>query len=94
MVGTAVGLIAAVAFANQDDGITRHKLASDRGVVAMFLRPLTIMRGAEQVFRLQLPIKRTLLVILTIATALVSASTVALFGIRAVTDEIINPSAS
>lgn len=35
--GTAVGLIAATALAIQDDDITRHELASDRGVVAMIL---------------------------------------------------------
>lgn len=94
MVGTAVGLVAAVAFANQDDEITRRELASDRGVVAMFLRPLTIKRGVDQIFRLQFPVKRTLLVILTVTTALMSAATVALFGIREVTEELVNPGAS
>ena len=94
IIGTAVGLLAAVAFSNQDDHITRHELASDRGVIAMFLRPLTIMRGVEQVLRLQFPIKRTVLVLLTMISALTSAAVVALFGIRAVTEEIVNPQAS
>ncbi|KAG7008293.1 hypothetical protein G7Y79_00006g019130 [Physcia stellaris] len=94
IIGTAVGLLTAVAFSNQDDHITRHELASGRGVVAMFLRPLTIMRGVEQVLRLQFAIKRTLLVLLTMVSALTSAAVVALFGIRAVTEEIVNPQAS
>lgn len=94
IVGTAVGLLAAVGFAMQDEYLTRRELARDRGVVALFLRPLTIKRGVEQVFRLQLPLERTLLVLLTIATALTSATVVALFGIRATVDEIINPAGS
>ena len=91
IVGTTVGLIAAVGFANQDDNLTRHELASQRGVVAMFLRPLTIMRGAEQLFRLQFPFERTILVVLLMVTALTSAAVVALFSIHASTEEIINP---
>ena len=94
VIGTAVGILAAVAFASQDDCITRRELASDRGVVAMFLRPLTVKRGAEQVYRLQFPFERTLLVILTIATALMSAAVVALFGIHASKEVIVNPSSS
>ncbi|KAH0536985.1 hypothetical protein FGG08_006187 [Glutinoglossum americanum] len=53
-----------------------------------------IERGVDQVFRLQLPFERTILVVLTMATALASATIVALFGIRATTDEIVNPAAS
>ncbi|GME46866.1 hypothetical protein GTA08_BOTSDO01809 [Neofusicoccum parvum] len=94
IVGTAVGLLAAVGFAMQDDYLTRRELAHERGVVALFLRPLTIKRGTEQVYHLQLPFERTLLVLLTIVTALTSASVVALFGIRATADEIINPAGS
>lgn len=94
IIGTAVGFLAAVAFSNQDDHITRHELASDRGVVAMFLRPLTVKRGVEQVLRLQFPMKRTVLLLLTMVSALTSAAVVALFGIRAVTEEIVNPQAS
>ena len=60
----------------------------------MFLRPLTIKRGVEQILRLQFPVRRTLLVLLTVATALTSAATVALFGIRSVVEEIVNPGAS
>ena len=60
VVGTAVGIIIAVAYLNLDDDITRHELASEQGVLAMFLRPLTIKRGAEQVYSLQFPFKRTI----------------------------------
>ena len=94
VVGTAVGILAAIAFANQDDCITRRELASDRGVVAIFLKPLTVKRGAEQLLCLQLPFERTFLIFLTIATALMSAAVVALFGIHASRELVINPSAS
>lgn len=94
IVGTAVGILASVAFSSQDDTITRREMATPRGVVAMFLRPLTVKRGAEQVFHLQLPLERTLLVILTITTALTSAAVVALFGVRQITDQVVNPAPS
>ena len=94
IVGTAVGVLAIVALANQDEYITRCQLAGDRGVVALFLRPLTLTRGLEQIVHLRFPPERTLLVILTIAAALTNAAVVALFGIRSTTERIINPIAS
>ncbi|KAI4179406.1 MAG: hypothetical protein LQ346_007202 [Caloplaca aetnensis] len=94
VVGTAVGILAAVAFSNQDDILTRRELAHDRGVLAIFLRPLTIKRGLEQIRSFQLPVQRTILIICTIATALMGAATVALFGVHASRELIINPSSS
>ena len=94
IVGTAVGFLATVAFANQDECITRRQLAGDRGVMALFLRPLTLRRGLDQIARLHLLPERTLLVVLTIAAALTNAAVVALFGIRSTTERIINPIAS
>ena len=94
IVGTAVGFLAAVALANQDERITRSQLAGDRGVMALFLRPLTLRRGLDQISHLHLPPERTLLLILTIAAALTNAAVVALFGIRSTTERIVNPSAS
>jgi hypothetical protein len=89
--GTAIGTLAVVAFAMQDECLTRHELIAERGVIAMFLRPLTIKRGGDQVVRRQLPIERTLLVLLTLTAALSSATIVALFGVRSVSDVVVNP---
>ena len=94
IVGTAVGFLAAVAFANQDECITRRQLAGDRGVMALFLRPLTLRRGLDQIAHLHLLPERTLLVVLTVAAALTNAAVVALFGIRSTTDCVVNPIAS
>lgn len=94
IVGTAVGFLAAIALANQDERITRCQLAGDRGVMALFLRPLTLRRGLDQIAHLHLPPERTLLLILTIAAALTNAAVVALFGIRSTTERIVNPTAS
>ncbi|KAI4171732.1 MAG: hypothetical protein LQ348_006881 [Seirophora lacunosa] len=94
VVGTAVGILAAVAFSNQDDVITRTELAHHRGVLAIFLRPLTLKRGLEQIYSLQMPWERTFLVLSTVVTALMSATVVALFGIHASQQEIINPLSS
>jgi hypothetical protein len=66
-------------------------LVAERGVIAMFLRPLTIKRGGDQVVRRQLPLERTLLVLLTLTTALSSATVVALFGVRSISDLVVNP---
>ncbi|KAF2226853.1 hypothetical protein BDZ85DRAFT_55488 [Elsinoe ampelina] len=90
IVGTAVGLFTTVAFSMQDDIITRRELASDRGVRAIFLRPLTLRRGAEQIWHAQLAIGRSTLVFLTLASALTTAATVALFGIRGSTEVGVN----
>lgn len=94
IVGTAVGFLAIVALAKQDECITRCQLASDRGVMALFLRPLTLRRGLDQIAHLHLPPERTLLLILTVAAALTNAAVVALFGIRSTTERIANKLAS
>ena len=94
IVGTAVGFLAVVALAKQDECITRCQLTADRGVMALFLRPLTLRRGLDQIAHLHLPPERTLLLILTIAAALTNAAVVALFGIRSTTERIVNPIAS
>ena len=94
IVGTAVGFLAIVALAKQDECITRCQLAGDRGVMALFLRPLTLRRGLDQIAHLHLPPERTLLLILTIAAALTNAAVVALFGIRSTTERIVNTIAS
>lgn len=91
IVGTAIGTFTVIAFAMQDECLTRHELVTERGVVAMFLRPLTIKRGGNQVARLQLPLERTLFVLLTLTAALSSATVVALFGVRSVSDVVVNP---
>ena len=91
IVGTAVGFLATAAFANQDECITRGQLAGDRGVMALFLRPLTLRRGLDQIARLHLLPERTLLVVLTVAAALTNAAVVALFGVRSTTERIVNP---
>ena len=80
IVGTVAGILATIGFSTEDDIITRRELASDRGVCAMFFRPLTLRRGLEQIIRLQLPVERTILVLLTVVMALTSATVVALFG--------------
>ena len=94
IVGTAIGFLAIVALAKQDECITRCQLAGDRGVLALFLRPLTLRRGLDQISHLHLPPERTLLLILTIAAALTNAAVVALFGIRSTTERIVNTIAS
>ncbi|KAL8925834.1 MAG: hypothetical protein Q9208_003331 [Pyrenodesmia sp. 3 TL-2023] len=94
VIGTAVGILAAVAFSNQDDILTRRELANDRGVLAIFLRPLTVKRGWEQIRSLQLPLQRTLLILCTIASALMGAAVVALFGVHSSREIIINPTSS
>ncbi|KAL8846235.1 MAG: hypothetical protein Q9221_008667 [Calogaya cf. arnoldii] len=45
---TTIGILAVVAFSNQDDIFTRRVLAYDQDVLAIFLRPLTIKRGLKQ----------------------------------------------
>ena len=94
IVGTAVGFLATAAFANQDECITRRQLAGDSGVVALFLSPLSLRRGLDQIARLHLLPERTLLVGLTVAAALTNAAVVALFGIRSTTELVVNTVAS
>ncbi|KAL8809348.1 MAG: hypothetical protein Q9200_003500, partial [Gallowayella weberi] len=94
IVGTAAGILAAVAVSNQNDVLTGRELAKDRGIIAIFLRPLTVKRGLEQIVSLQLPLQRSILINSTVAIALRSAAVVALFGIHASREKITKPSSS
>lgn len=82
IVGSIFGLLASIAFSAQDAYLTRMRLASTRGMSAIFLRPLTAMRGLQQVVRGEINAERTLLVLLMLGTALSSAVTVALFSVQ------------
>ncbi|KAJ6462548.1 hypothetical protein C8R45DRAFT_940801 [Mycena sanguinolenta] len=72
LVDTATGILTTVAFASQDDIITRRELGSTRGGVALFLRLLTIKRGAEQVYHRQMSLERALLVLCSRSESLTS----------------------
>lgn len=87
IVGSFVGLMASIAFSAQDAYITRVRLASKRGISAIFLRPLTTLRGLQQVSRGEINAERAVLVLLTVATALSSAVTVALFAVQ---DDVVS----
>ncbi|CEJ87095.1 hypothetical protein VHEMI04300 [[Torrubiella] hemipterigena] len=87
IVGSVVGLLASVAFSAQDAYLTRMRLASTRGMSAIFLRPLTAMRGLQQVARGEINAERALLVLLMLGTALSSAVTVALFSVQ---DDVVS----
>ncbi|KAH6670259.1 hypothetical protein F5X68DRAFT_265018 [Plectosphaerella plurivora] len=91
LIGTAVGILAALAFSTQDDFMTRRALASDEGCPAMFLRPLTPKRGVQQILRGMLSPERTLLFLLTSATAITSAATIAVFSLQQSVITVIDP---
>ncbi|KAI9155753.1 hypothetical protein HJFPF1_08342 [Paramyrothecium foliicola] len=94
LIGTVIGIIASLAFSAQDDFMTRRALASDYGCPAMFLRPLTAKRGVQQLFRGMLSPERTLLFLLTATTAIMSATTIAVFSIQQNIITVLNPQAS
>lgn len=94
VVGTAVGILVSVALSSHDDFLTRKAILSEQGVVALYLKPLTAGRGAEQVRRGELQPTRVLLVFLTIVATLSSAATVAIFGIHNAEQLVFNPAAS
>jgi hypothetical protein len=91
LIGTVIGIVASLAFSAQDDFMTRRALASDAGCPAMFLRPLTAKRGVLQLFRGMLSPERTLLFFLTAGTAIMSATTIAVFSIQRDTIAVLNP---
>lgn len=82
IVGSIVGLLASIAFSAQDAYLTRVRLTSKRGISAIFLRPLTTLRGLQQLARGEINAERALLVLLIVASALSSAVTVALFSVQ------------
>jgi len=92
VVGTAVGILVSLALSRDD--LTRKAILSERGVVALYLNPLTAGRGAEQVRRGQLQPTRIFVIFLTIVATLSSAPTVAVFGIHDVEQLVFNPAAS
>ncbi|KAK9483047.1 hypothetical protein V1527DRAFT_454497 [Lipomyces starkeyi] len=94
IVGTAVGLLLSVALASHDDLLTRNEILLQKGVLAMYVRPLSAWRGVQQMRRGQFPPVRTLLILATIVSTLSSAATVAIFGIHTMNLEIENPLAS
>lgn len=94
IVGTVVGILASIAFSAQDAFLSRLGLVSQRGVSAIFLRPLTTMRGFQQLVRGEFNPERTALVILTLGTALTSAATVALLSVQTVIHDETNTSPS
>jgi hypothetical protein len=91
LIGTVVGILAALAFSTQDDFMTRRALASEAGCQAMFLRPLTPKRGMQQLMRGMLSPERALLVLLGAATAITSATTIAVFSIQQSTIAVLDP---
>lgn len=86
-----MGIIASIAVSSHDAFLSRLELASPKGVPAIFLRPLTAKRGLEQLLKGRLAPERTALVLLTLATALTSAATVALFSVQTTIKEVTNP---
>jgi len=91
IIGTAVGILASIAFSTQDALLSRRDLISSRGASAIFLRPLTSMRSFQQLLLGELNPERTALVLLTLGTTLTSAATVALFSVQTATQEAMNP---
>jgi hypothetical protein len=94
LIGTAVGIVVSLAMSAQDDFMTRRALASEAGCPAIFLRPLTPKRGVQQLLRGILSPERTLLFLLTVGTAIMSATTIAIYSIQLDTITVLNPRAS
>ncbi|PTB34969.1 uncharacterized protein TrAFT101_006373 [Trichoderma asperellum] len=91
IVGTAVGILAILGYSQHDNFLTRQGIMSDQGVVALYLRPLTVSRSVAQVIRGQLITTRILLALLTIVSTLSSAATVAIFGVHNIDIKLTNP---
>ncbi|GJN76009.1 hypothetical protein PLICBS_010120 [Purpureocillium lilacinum] len=94
VLGTAVGLLLAWGFSSYDELLSRRELESPRGILAMYLRPLTAKRGWQQLRRRRFPATRTFFILATIVSSLTSAATVAVFGIHTQMVTITNPYAS
>ncbi|GIJ92619.1 hypothetical protein Asppvi_001897 [Aspergillus pseudoviridinutans] len=94
VIGTAVGLLLSWGFSSYDELLTRKELQSPTGVLAMYLRPLSAMRGLHQLQRRRFPVTRSFLILASAISSLISATTVAVFGIHTDSVTVINPSAS
>ncbi|KAJ5363459.1 uncharacterized protein N7496_009172 [Penicillium cataractarum] len=94
VIGTAVGLLLSWGFSSYDDLLTRKELQSPDGVLAMYLRPLSAMRGLNQLQRRRFPATRSFLILASAVSSLTSAATVAIFGIHTARVTVTNPSAS
>jgi hypothetical protein len=51
VLGTAVGLLLASAFSSHDDLLTRKDILNPRGVLAMYIQPLSARRGLQELRR-------------------------------------------
>ncbi|KAK0715337.1 hypothetical protein B0H67DRAFT_645102 [Lasiosphaeris hirsuta] len=85
IIGTALGPN------SHDEFLSRLELASPKGVPVIFLHLLTAKRGLEQFVKGRLALERTALVLLTLATALTPAATVALFSVQTTVEAVTNP---
>jgi hypothetical protein len=94
VLGTAVGLLLSWGFSCHDGLLTRKELQSSTGVLAMYLRPLSAMRGLHQLQRRRFPVTRSFLILASAISSLTSATTVAIFGIHTERVMVTNPSAS
>jgi hypothetical protein len=94
VIGTAVGLLLSWGFSSFDGLLTRKELQSPNGVLAMYLRPLSTMRGLHQLQRRRFPVTRSFLILASAISSLTSATTVAIFGIHTERVTVTNPSAS
>ncbi|KIM95516.1 hypothetical protein OIDMADRAFT_59974 [Oidiodendron maius Zn] len=94
VLGTAVGLLLSWGYSSFDGLLTRKELQSPNGVLAMYLRPLSAMRGFNQLRRRRFPVTRSFLILATAVSSLASATTVAIFGIHTERVLVNNPLAS
>ncbi|KAJ5092836.1 hypothetical protein N7456_008697 [Penicillium angulare] len=94
VLGTAVGMLVTAALACDDGLLTRQEIVSKEGVPPFYLRPLTIMRGLDQVKYGWPHISRMILLCLTIVATLFTTATVAIFGVHNVGQSLSNQSAS
>ena len=91
ILGTAVGLLLTWGYASHDDLLTRKEILTPTGVLAIHLRPLSVLRGLQQLQRRQFPIIRSFLILASIISTLTSTATVAIFGIHTYSIEVTNP---
>lgn len=94
ILGIAVGLFLTGGFASYDDLLKRRGLLTRTGALAIYLRPLSALRGLQQIMRGKFTPIRSFLILVSIVSTLTSTTTVAIFGIHAESIEVINPLAS
>lgn len=94
VIGTAIGLLLSWGFSSFDGLLTRKELKSSNGVLAMYLRPLSVMRGWHQLQRRSFPATRSFLILAIAISSLTSTTTVAVFGIHTESILVSNPLAS